>query len=206
MNRVITIGREFGSGGREMGVRLANELGIEYYDKEIITGIVNHTDYTEGYVREIVEGNTRKILPLTIGRSLDVDVDYQITQMQDIVKAQTEVIKEMAAKSDCVIVGRCADYILEDEDAKGNIQLFKLFIHASMESRIRRCMERKTEEEAAMTEKDMEKQIRRIDRERANYYSNYTLRKWGAKENYDICFNTTNMEIKVMVPHIAKLF
>ena len=206
MNRVITIGREFGSGGREMGVRLANELGIEYYDKEIITGIVNHTDYTEGYVREIVEGNTRKILPLTIGRSLDVDVDYQITQMQDIVKAQTEVIKEMAAKSDCVIVGRCADYILEDEDAKGNIQLFKLFIHASMESRIRRCMERKTEEEAAMTEKDMEKQIRRIDRERANYYSNYTLRKWGAKENYDICFNTTNMEIKVMGPHIAKLF
>ena len=206
MNRVITIGREFGSGGREMGVRLANELGIEYYDKEIITGIVNHTDYTEGYVREIVEGNTRKILPLTIGRSLDVDVDYQITQMQDIVKAQTEVIKEMAAKSDCVIVGRCADYILEDEDAKGNIQLFKLFIHASMESRIRRCMERRTEEEAAMTEKDMEKQIRRIDKERANYYSNYTLRKWGAKENYDICFNTTNMEIKQMVPYIARLF
>ncbi|MBO4835959.1 MAG: cytidylate kinase-like family protein [Lachnospiraceae bacterium] len=206
MNRVITIGREFGSGGREMGVRLANELGIEYYDKEIITGIVNHTDYTEGYVREIVEGNTRKILPLTIGRSLDVDVDYQITQMQDIVKAQTEVIKEMAAKSDCVIVGRCADYILEDEDAKGNIQLFKLFIHASMESRIKRCMERKTEEEASMTEKDMEKQIRRIDKERANYYSNYTLRKWGAKENYDICFNTTNMEIKQMVPYIARLF
>lgn len=206
MNRVITIGREFGSGGREMGVRLANELGIEYYDKEIITGIVNHTDYTEGYVREIVEGNTRKILPLTIGRSLDVDVDYQITQMQDIVKAQTEVIKEMAAKSDCVIVGRCADYILEDEDAKGNIQLFKLFIHASMESRVRRCMERRTEEEAAMTEKDMEKQIRRIDKERANYYSNYTLRKWGAKENYDICFNTTNMEIKQMVPYIARLF
>ena len=206
MNRVITIGREFGSGGREMGVRLANELGIEYYDKEIITGIVNHTDYTEGYVREIVEGNSRKILPLTIGRSLDVDVDYQITQMQDIVKAQTEVIKEMAAKSDCVIVGRCADYILEDEDAKGNIQLFKLFIHASMESRVRRCMERRTEEEAAMTEKDMEKQIRRIDKERANYYSNYTLRKWGAKENYDICFNTTNMEIKQMVPYIARLF
>ena len=206
MNRVITIGREFGSGGREMGVRLANELGIQYYDKEIITGIVNHTEYTEGYVREIVEGNTRKILPLTIGRSLDVDVDYQITQMQDIVKAQTEVIKEMAAKSDCVIVGRCADYILEDEDAKGNIQLFKLFVHASMESRIRRCMERKTEEEADMTEKDMEKQIRRIDKERANYYSNYTLRKWGAKENYDICFNTTNMEIKVMVPYIARLF
>ena len=70
MNRIITIGREFGSGGREMGVRLANELGFQYYDKEIITGIVNHTDYTESYVKEIIEGNTRRIIPVTIGRSL----------------------------------------------------------------------------------------------------------------------------------------
>ncbi len=206
MNRIITIGREFGSGGREMGVRLANELGIDYYDKEIITGIVNHTDYTENYVKEIIEGNTRRIIPITIGRSLDIDVEYQIQQMQDIVKAQTEVIKEMAEKSECVIVGRCADYILEEENAKGNIQLFKLFVHASMESRVKRCMERRTEGEMNMTEKDMEKQIRKVDRERANYYTNYTLRKWGAKENYDICFNTTNMEIKQMVPYIARLF
>ncbi|MBR5931775.1 MAG: cytidylate kinase-like family protein [Lachnospiraceae bacterium] len=206
MNRIITIGREFGSGGREMGVRLANELGFDYYDKEIITGIVNHTEYTEGYIREVVEGNVRKILPMTIGRSLDVDVDYHIRQMQDIAKAQTEVIKEMAEKSECVIVGRCADFILEEENEKGNIQLFKLFIHASMESRVRRCMERRTEAEAGMTEKDMEKQIRRIDKERANYYTNYTLRKWGAKENYDICFNTSNMVIKDMIPYIARLF
>ena len=206
MNRIITIGREFGSGGREMGVRLANELGIDYYDKEIITGIVNHTDYTENYVKEIIEGNTRRIIPITIGRSLDIDVEYQIQQMQDIVKAQTEVIKEMAEKSECVIVGRCADYILEEENAKGNIQLFKLFVHASMESRVKRCMERRTEGEMNMTEKEMEKQIRKVDRERAKYYTNYTLRKWGAKENYDICFNTTNMEIKQMVPYIARLF
>ncbi|MDO4207162.1 MAG: cytidylate kinase-like family protein [Lachnospiraceae bacterium] len=159
MNRIITIGREFGSGGREMGVRLANELGFQYYDKEIITGIVNHTDYTESYVKEIIEGNTRRIIPVTIGRSLDVDVEYQIQQMQDIVKAQTEVIKEMAEKSDCVIVGRCADYILEEDDANGKIQLFKLFVHASMESRVKRCMERRSEDEMNMTEKDMEKQL-----------------------------------------------
>ena len=206
MNRIITIGREFGSGGREMGVRLANELGFQYYDKEIITGIVNHTDYTESYVKEIIEGNTRRIIPVTIGRSLDVDVEYQIQQMQDIVKAQTEVIKEMAEKSECVFVGRCADYILEEDDANGKIQLFKLFVHASMESRVKRCMERRTENEMNMTEKEMEKQIRKVDKERANYYTNYTLRKWGAKENYDICFNTTNMEIKTMVPYIARLF
>lgn len=206
MNRVITIGREFGSGGREMGVRLAKELGFAYYDKEIITGIVNHTDFTEGYVKEMVEGRTSKIMPITIGRSLSVDIDYQLQQMKDIVKAQTEVIKEMAAKSECVIVGRCADYILQDEHDKGNIQLFKLFIHASMESRIRRSMERRSEAEMGMTEKEMEKQIKKVDKDRANYYNNYTLQKWGDKSNYDICFNTTNMDIQVMVPYIARLF
>lgn len=206
MNRVITIGREFGSGGREIGVRLANELGIAYYDKEIITGIVNNTEFTESYVKEVVEGDFTKMIPINIGHSLDGGVDFQIHQMQSIVKAQTEVIKEMALKSDCVIVGRCADYILEEAGESGEIQLFKLFIHASMESRIKRCMERKTEEEADMTEKDMEKQIKRVDKDRANYYSNYTLRKWGDKSNYDICFNTTNMDLKIMVPHIATLF
>lgn len=206
MNRVITIGREFGSGGREVGVRLAKELGIAYYDKEIISGIVNETEFTENYVKEVVEGNFTKNIPINIGRSLEGGADYQLQQMQTIVKAQTDVIKEMAMKSDCVIVGRCADYILEEAGEQGEIQLFKLFIHASMESRIKRCMERRTEEEAELTEKEMEKQIKRVDKDRANYYSNYTLRKWGDKSNYDICFNTTNMDLTVMVPHIATLF
>lgn len=205
MNRVITIGREFGSGGRELGVRLAENLGFAYYDKEIVTAIVNHTDLAEGFVNEIVEGKSYRYFPISIGQSMSLTMDYQIHQMQTIIKAQTDVIKEMALKSDCVIVGRCADYILKDLRDAGEIELFRLFVYAEPESRLKRCLDRSTEEEN-LTEKEMEKQIRRINKERAAYYEDYTLQKWGDKSNYDICLNTSFMVIEEMVPHLAKLF
>ena len=205
MNRVITIGREFGSGGRELGVRLANALGFAYYDKEIITAIVNHTDLAEGFVKEVVEGKSARFFPLSIGQSMNINVDYQIHQMQSIVKAQTETIKEMALKSNCVIVGRCADYILKDLRDAGEIELFRLFIYAEPESRLKRCKERAKEGEN-LTDKEMEKQIKRINKDRASYYEDYTLQKWGDKSNYDICLNTSFMNIEEMIPHLAKLF
>ncbi|MBR3309785.1 MAG: cytidylate kinase-like family protein [Lachnospiraceae bacterium] len=205
MNRVITIGREFGSGGRELGVRLANALDFAYYDKEIITAIVNHTDLAEGFVKEVVEGKSARYFPLNIGQSMNINVDYQIHQMQSIVKAQTETIKEMALKSNCVIVGRCADYILKDLRDEGQIELFRLFIYAEPESRLKRCKERAKEGEN-LTDKEMEKQIKRINKDRASYYEDYTLQKWGDKSNYDICLNTSFMNIESMIPHLAKLF
>lgn len=205
MNRVITIGREFGSGGRELGVRLADTLGFAYYDKEIVTAIVNHTDLAEGFVNEIVEGKSYRFFPISIGQSMNINVDYQIHQMQTIIKAQTDVIKEMALKSDCVIVGRCADYILKDLRDQGEIELFRLFIYAEPESRLKRCMERAPEGED-MTEKEMERQIRRINKERAAYYEDYTLQKWGDKINYDICLNTSFMVIEEMIPYLSRLF
>ena len=205
MNRVITIGREFGSGGRELGVRLANALDFAYYDKEIITAIVNHTDLAEGFVKEVVEGKSARFFPLSIGQSMNINVDYQIHQMQSIVKAQTETIKEMALKSNCVIVGRCADYILKDLRDAGEIELFRLFVYAEPESRLQRGKERAKEGEN-LTDKEMEKQIKRINKDRASYYEDYTLQKWGDKSNYDICLNTSFMNIEEMIPHLAKLF
>lgn len=188
-----------------MGVRLAENLGFAYYDKEIVTAIVNHTDLAEGFVNEIVEGKSYRYFPISIGQSMSLTMDYQIHQMQTIIKAQTDVIKEMALKSDCVIVGRCADYILKDLRDEGAIELFRLFVYADPESRLKRCLERAPEEEN-LTEKEMEKQIRRINKERAAYYEDYTLQKWGDKSNYDICLNTSFMVIEEMVPHLAKLF
>lgn len=205
MNTVITIGREFGSGGRELGVRLADTLDFDYYDKEIVTAIVNHTDLSEGFVKEMIDGKSHRFFPISIGQSMNVNVDYQIHQMQSIVKAQTETIKEMALKSSCVIVGRCADYILKDLRDEGQIQLFRLFVYAEPESRLKRCIERAPEGEN-LTEKEMEKQIKRINKDRASYYEDYTLQKWGDKANYDICLNTSFMVIEEMVPHLAKLF
>ncbi len=201
MNRIITIGREFGSGGRELGRRLADELGFEYYDYEILTKIVEQTDLSENYVNEIVEGNSHRAIPITVGHTMSVNFDYNIQRMQDIYRAQTTVIKDMAQKSDCVIVGRCADYILKDEDVK----LYRIFVYADMESRIKRCIERATEGED-VSEKNMKRNIQRIDRKRAAYYEDYTLQKWADKSNYDFLVNTSNLDIAEVSRVLAKLF
>lgn len=202
MNQIITIGREFGSGGRELGHKLAQELKIAYYDKQILAEIVEMTEFSKEYVQEVVENRLTYMLPPAFSTGMSLGNEYQIMQMQKIIKAQTEVIKEMAAKSSCVIVGRCADYILRDTEG---IDLVRIFVYADMESRIRRCMERAPQGEN-YTEKELEKHIRRVDKNRANYYSDFTLQKWGDKSNYDMCINTTNMRIDDIVPHLGKMF
>ena len=202
MNRVITIGREFGSGGREFGHKLAQELKIAYYDKQILSEIVELTDFSREYVQEVVENRMSYMLPQTFGVGMSIGNEYQIRQMQEIVKAQTEVIKEMALKSSCVIVGRCADYILKDTE---DIDLFRIFIYADIESRIKRCQDRAPAGEH-YTDKELEKHIRRVDKNRSNYYSDFTLQKWGDKSCYDMCINTSNVSIDAIIPHIAKIF
>ena len=106
----------------------------------------------------------------------------------------------MAQKSSCVIVGRCADFILKD------LKPYRIFVYADIDSRIRRCIERNTDTNNIPTEKDIKKQILSIDKRRAKYYDYYTGNKWGDKNNYDLCVNTTDVVIKEIVPVIAKMF
>jgi cytidylate kinase len=200
MNRIITIGREFGSGGRELGRRLAEELGIEYYDKEIIDAIAKKTSMSQEYVQEVLEGKPHHLFPITIGQSMFIADNFYIQQEQSIYLAQCEIIRELAQKSSCVIVGRCADYILKEFNP------YRIFVYADMDSRIRRCLSRNIEAEKHLTEKDIKKQILSIDKNRAKYYDYYTGNKWGDKNNYDLCINTTDVVIKEIVPVIAKMF
>ena len=189
MNKIITISREFGSGGREFGCRLAENLGIKYYDKEIISKIAAKADLSEGYVREVVEKRPMPLFPMTIGATFAaVGVYYPLMVEESVYTAQTEVLQELAEQSDCVIVGRCADYILRSYNP------FKIFVYADMPSRIKRCMERSTPEER-LTEKEMKKKINNVDESRAKYYDFYTGQKWGARQNYNVCINTTGMDI-----------
>ena len=199
MNKIITIGREFGSGGREFGRRLAEELNYEYYDKEIITEISKHTSLSEEYVKEVLEKKPHNLYPITIGQSMAIFNDYQTKQIQSIYTAQCEILKYLAEKSNCVIVGRCADYILKEYNP------YRIFVHASMESRINRCLSRKNENEHLYSKK-LEKYIKKVDKDRAKYYEFYTYQKWGDKKNYDLCVNTTNVNIKEIVSVIAKIF
>ncbi len=199
MGTIITIGREFGSGGRELGRRLAEELGIEYYDREIITEIAKHTELSESYISEVVEGKHHSLYPITIGHSISFANDYAMKQMQTVLVAQNKIICDLAEKSDCIIVGRCADYILREKKP------YKIFVYADMESRVNRCINRETDNES-YTAKQMRKRIRQIDKNRSRYYNFYTGLRWGDKSNYDMCINTTNTVIKDIVPIIAKMF
>ena len=197
MNKIITIGRQFGSGGRELGRRLAEEMGYQYYDKEIISEISNQTSMSEGYVSQIIDRSPRHLFPITIGRSISFADNYYLKQVQSVYKAQSDIIQELAQKSDCVIIGRCADYILR------NSSPYRLFVYASIESRIQRCLERADLNEN-FSEKEIRQKIFEIDKNRAKYYEFYSGKKWGNVENYDLCINTTNKDIKNLVPYIAK--
>lgn len=200
MNKIITIGREFGSGGRELGRRLAEELGFEYYDKEIITAIAEKTSMSQEYVQEVLEGKPHHLYPITIGQSMFIADSFYIQQEQSIYLAQSEIIRDLAQKSNCVIVGRCADFILQD------LKPFRIFVYADIESRIARCIERNSDAEKHLTEKEMKKQILSIDKNRAKYYDYYTGNKWGDKNNYDLCINTTGFVIKDIATVISKIF
>lgn len=197
MKKIITIGRQFGSGGREFGRRLAKELGIEYYDKEIVSEIAKHTSLSEEYVRSVVEKKPHPLFPITTAQSFFVSDSYYLKQVSEIYAKQTEIIKDLAQKSDCVIVGRCGDYILSEFNP------FRIFVYAGIESRIKRCRERSGD---VSDDKQLKKQIERIDKDRSGYYEFYTGRKWGVKENYDLMINTAGIEIKEVVPHLAKIF
>lgn len=199
MHQIITIGREFGSGGREFGRRLAEELGYEYYDKEIITEISKHTLLSEEYVQDIIEKKPHRLYPITIGQSLTGHESYELQQVQRVFQAQCEIIERLATQSNCVIVGRCADYILRE------YQPYRIFIYAQMDSKVKRCIERNSSSHA-YTEKQIRKHIARLDKERSKYYQYYTGQKWGNIQNYDLCINTTHTIIKDIVPLIAKMF
>ena len=200
MNKVITISREFGSGGREFGRRLAEELGFDYYDKEIISEIAKKTSMSKEFIKEVTDKKPHNLFPITFGHTfIYIDNYYPLHQANDIYIEQNNIIKEMAQRSNCIIIGRCADYILEDKDP------FRIFIYADMESKVKRCKERAPEGED-LSDKELRKKINSVNKGRAQYYEYYTGRNWGDKLNYDLCINTTNANIKELVEVVAKLF
>ncbi len=200
MSIIITIGREFGSGGRELGKRLAEELGIAYYDREIVEEVAKNTKLAYEYVSNVIEKAPSAHFPITIGNSFNIyhnDVIFDNTT--SIRQEQTKVIRELASKGDCVIVGRCADYILRDMNP------FRIFVYSDIESKIKRCKE-KGEISPDLTDKKITKMILNIDKQRRKYYEFYTSNKWGDIKNYDVCINTTNKNIKDVTKAIIKLF
>ncbi len=198
MNRIITIGREFGSGGRELARRLSEELGYAYYDQEILREIASRTQLSESYVRAIVEHSPITSYPIHVVRSFHPVISPMMDQTNKVCQEQTAIIREMAEKSDCIIVGRCADYILR------NFNPVRIFVYAEMSEKIRRCREKAGDAET-LSDRELEKQIKSIDRNRKKYYDFYTGQEWGNRNNYDLLINTTNIPIRNAASELAAL-
>ena len=199
MNRIVTISREFGSGGREFGRRLSENLGFAYYDQEIVQEIAKRTELSEKYVKQVMTHRPISSFPIHVGRSFRMMADPNLDQSQTIFREQCTILREIAAKSDCVIVGRCADYILQDEEP------FRIFVYADMPSKVKRCREKNYEKEE-LTDRELERRIAAVNRRRAEYYEYYTGQKWGDRIHYDLCINTTQGTVKVIAAAVARLF
>lgn len=197
MKKIITIGREFGSGGRELGRRLAERLGIAYYDQEIIGEIARRTELSTEYIQNIMESRPIMPFPIQIRHSFYSVPNPMFQQSISIYAEQHKLIRELAEKSDCVIVGRCADFILKDKDP------FRIFVYADMGSKVARCMSRKPEGED-LNEPQMKKKITELDKGRAKYYEFFSEKKWGASENYDLMVNTSGKDIKKLADALCE--
>ena len=199
MYRVITIGREFGSGGREIGKRLAEELGYAYYDKEIVSAIADRSKLAEDYVNQVVENQIHTYYPITVAVSLNTPAEDSVYAVnRNIFTAQAEILDELAQKSDCVIVGRCADHILSAYHP------FRIYVYADMAHKLARCRARGDGSEK-LTDKELEKRIRSIDKARAQYYRFYTGESHDDRMTYDLGINTSTIEIPDAVAAIAAL-
>ena len=181
-NAIICISRECGSGGRDLGDRIGEMLGIPVYGKELISKVAKKSDMSEEYVKNHEENPSYShILGVPIGHpALGVQYDGIMTP-EKLFLVQTEVIKEIAREEkSCVFVGRCADIILQ-----GRENLYSFFVHAPREYRIERIMETEN-----LSRREAKKKVKQIDWERSSYHDYYTGIKWGHPSNYDLVINT----------------
>ena len=190
-NRIITISREFGSGGRTIGKMVAEKLGIPCYDAEIIQKMADETGFAPDYVKEAGEYSPGSFLSAAFSNRM-----FGPTNEDILWQHQYRVITELAEKGPCVIVGRCADYILEDK-----ADCLKVFIHADMNFRAKRIVEVYGEREESPEERIKDK-----DKRRAAYHRFYTNMKWGYAQNYDLTLNSGVLGIDNCVDIITKLF
>lgn len=198
---IITIGREYGSGGLEIGQKLAEMLGIKCYDKELI-GIVAEK---RGYKKEILEKTDEKkgsaLIEPSIGffsskpsKNLPAFGAFGKTMNDKVFLAESAVIKSLAEQESCVIIGRCADVLLKDRE-----DVLSVFIQAPKEARIQRLSER-----LHFSKDEAEKEMRRVDKVRASYYQFYTDNKWGDRKNFDLVINSAFFGIDNTVKFIKE--
>ena len=185
---IITISREYGSGGRYVGRLIADKLGIKFYDKEFVEKLAEETGLSEDYI----ENNEQKRDTLAL---LNNGYYFGINNSDELFLKESELIKEVANKESCVIIGRCADFILKDYN-----NVFKVFVYSNMEDKIKRATEI-----YRIDKQKVQKEIKKIDKERANHYKHYTENDWHNFSNYDICINSDTLGVEKSADLICEI-
>ena len=192
-NRIITIGRQIGSGGSEIGMEVAKRLGIQCYDRQLIEMACDYGELDQDILAEAEEKRPNPFL-YSVPRQMQNDKTGRGIAINDMVfNLQSEVIRRLAEKESCVIIGRCADYVLRQQPG-----MLSVFIHAPLEQRVLRV--------ARLYNIDEDKaraRIRKTDKTRANYYNYYADGDWGRADRYDIALNTGKLPIPIAAQLLA---
>lgn len=173
-HKIITIGREYGSGGRIIAQKVAEALNLVYYDNEIIDMAAQEMGFDVEMIRRAAETKSSSFLYTMTTGSFDLPLNDKVFAMQ------SQIIKHLADNDACIIVNGCGDYILEEYD-----HVLRVFVHAPMESRKARVMNEYHEDEG-----DAQKKVHKMDKRRSSYYNYYTTNKWGDLKNYDLTINS----------------
>lgn len=197
--KIITIGRQCGSGGHTIGKTLSERLGIPFYDKEIIELAAKESGFSEDFIAENGEHTNDSLLHKllkNLSYSSNIKSDVYSSLQDEIYFCQAKIIRELGESGPCVIVSRCADSILEEHS-----DVLNVFIHANTDFRVQRCVER-----AETSKNEAQLYIATKDKRRANHYKYYTEKEWGHSSNYHLCLDSGMLGIEKCVSIIEDIY
>lgn len=195
MKKIITIGRQFGSGGREIGEKLAQKLNYTFYDKNLIILAAEKSGMSHEALKNADEKAANPWLYAAMSQTGQMNINANISTNDTLFSLQSQIIKDIAKTENAVIVGRCSDYILRNED----VELLNVFIYAPTEARVKRIAER-----AQITEQQALQLIKKTDKQRKCYYDFYTDKKWASHSSYDLNIDSNRFGIDKAVEIITK--
>lgn len=193
---IITIAREYGSGGHLLGEMLSKELGIKLYDKEFIHLVAEKSGINEQYIKKNEQSIPSFWLKCILGKNSEQSLERSLSSDDVLFVAESKIIQELAEKGSCIIVGRCADFVLRDYP-----NLIKVFCYSDLRSACVRCVQ-----EYGISEEKAESEIKRINHNRITHYEYYTGEKWGEPHHYNLMINTGSIDLSVACNLIKSIY
>lgn len=193
---IITIAREYGSGGHLLGEMLSKELGIKLYDKEFIHLVAEKSGINEQYIKKNEQSISSFWLKCILGKNSEQSLERSLSSDDVLFVAESKIIQELAEKGPCIIVGRCADFVLRDYP-----NLIKVFCYSDLKSACVRCVQ-----EYGVSEEKAESEIKRINHNRIAHYEYYTGEKWGEPHHYNLMINTGSIDLSVACNLIKSIY